>query len=127
MTLPRSAAAVLAEHVSWELECIDRMYLNLYVSKLMFANGIDYFFRGHRGNLFTSSALMNPITSDFVAAIHHYVADRHLDLVHFAKDQRKDDIAQSYLAGHDGSEGILFVGWAQRRPGCSAPKSGVTR
>lgn len=31
MTLPRSAADVLADHVVWELECIDRMYLNLYV------------------------------------------------------------------------------------------------
>jgi hypothetical protein len=115
MTLPRSAADVLADHVRWELECIDRMYLNLYVPKLMFASGIDYFFRGHWGNLFTSSALMNPLTSDFVAAVHHYVADHHLDLVHFAKDQRKDDIAQSYLTGHDGSEGILFVGWAQEK------------
>lgn len=115
MTLPRSAADVLAEHVSWELECIDRMYLNLYVPKLMFASGIDYFFRGHRGNLFTSSALMDPMTKDFVAAIHHYVQDHGLDLVHFVKDQRKDDIAQAYLADHDGSERILFVGRAQEK------------
>jgi hypothetical protein len=30
MTLPRSVADVLAEHVTMELECIDRMYLNVY-------------------------------------------------------------------------------------------------
>jgi hypothetical protein len=31
MTLPRSAADVLADHVTFEVECIDRMYLNVYV------------------------------------------------------------------------------------------------
>ena len=115
MTLPRSAADVLAQHVSWELECIDRMYLNLYVPKLMFPSGIDYFFRGHRGNRFTSSALMDPMTKTFVASVHRYVTDHGLDLVHFAKDERKDDMAKAYLADHDGSEGILFVGWAQEK------------
>ena len=31
MTVARSAAEVLDEHVTFELECIDRMYLNAYV------------------------------------------------------------------------------------------------
>jgi hypothetical protein len=35
--------------------------------------------------------------------------------VHFAKDQRKDDVTQSCLAGHDGSEAVLYVGRAQER------------
>jgi len=30
MTLPRSAADVLADHVLFKIEAIDRMYLNLY-------------------------------------------------------------------------------------------------
>jgi hypothetical protein len=30
MTLPRTAADVLADHVVLEVECVDRMYLNLY-------------------------------------------------------------------------------------------------
>ncbi|WP_420497809.1 hypothetical protein [Parafrankia soli] len=30
MTLPRTVADVLARHVSFEVECIDRMYLNVY-------------------------------------------------------------------------------------------------
>ena len=115
MTLPRSAADVLADHVVWELECIDRMYLNLYVPKLMFANGIAQFFRDHRGQPFVSSALMNPMTKDFVRSIHRFVDDHGVDLVHFRKGQRKDDIAHSYLARHDGSEGVLFVGRAQEK------------
>lgn len=33
--------------------------------------------------------------------------------MHFAKGQRKDDVMQEYLAGHNGTERVLFVGRAQ--------------
>jgi hypothetical protein len=115
MTLPRSAADVLASDVVWELECIDRMYLNLYVPKLMFADGVAHFFRSHRGQPFVSSALMDPMTKDFVRSIHRFVDDHGVDLVPFRKGERKDDVAHRYLAGHDGSEAILFVGRAQEK------------
>ena len=36
MTLPRTVADVLSEHVSFEVECIDRMYLNVYVPQLQY-------------------------------------------------------------------------------------------
>lgn len=48
MTLPRSVADVLTSHVTLELECIDRMYLNVYQPKLMYESGIVGFFKGHR-------------------------------------------------------------------------------
>jgi len=115
LTLPRSAADVLADHVVWELECIDRMYLNLYVPKLMFANGIAHFFRDHRGQPFVSSALMDPMTKDFVRSMHRFIDDAGVDRVHFRKGERKDDISHRYLEDHDGSEGVLFVGRAQEK------------
>jgi hypothetical protein len=64
---------------------------------------------------FASSALMDPISKEFVAAIHRLITDHSLELVHFEKGQRKDDVAHDYLASHDGSEGILFVGRAQEK------------
>ena len=48
MTLPRSAADVLAGHVLFEIEAIDRMYLNLYQPRLQHGAGIAAFFVGHR-------------------------------------------------------------------------------
>ena len=39
MTVARSVADVLTEHVQFEIECIDRMYCNVYVPHLQF--GID--------------------------------------------------------------------------------------
>lgn len=115
MTVPRSVAEVLEGHVVFELECIDRMYLNLYQPKLMYTAGVVGFFKYHRDMPFVSGALMDPISKDFVAAIHRFIADHDLDLVHFAKGQRKDDVAKAYLADHDGSEGVLFVGRAQEK------------
>jgi hypothetical protein len=115
MTLARSVAEVLAEHVTMELECIDRMYLNVYQPKLMWPGGVVGFFKSHRQMPFASSALMDPISKDFVAGIHRFIKREGVDLVHFAPGQRKDDVAQSYLAGHDGSEGVLFVGRAQEK------------
>src|SRR6202035_4886624 len=97
MTLPRSAADVLADHVLFEVEAIDRMYLNLYQPRLQHGAGIAAFFVGHRGNRFASSALMAPMTAAFTANIGHFIAARGLDLVRFAKGQRKDDVTREYL------------------------------
>ena len=115
MTLARSVADVLSDHVTLEVECIDRMYLNLYVPKLQYEGGVVGFFRGHRGATFASSALMDPITKDFVANIHRFVKHEGVDLVTFEKGQRKDDVAHEYLADFDGDEGVLFVGKAQEK------------
>ena len=115
MTLPRSVADVLADHVTLEVECIDRMYLNLYVPKLQYSTGVVGFFKNHRGMTFASSALMDPMTRRFVRDIERFVADRGVDLVTFAKGERKDDIALSYLAEFEGDEGVLFVGKAQEK------------
>src|SRR5262249_20872894 len=126
MTLPRSVADVLDRHVRFEIESIDRMYCNVYQPRLQYPRGAAAFFHYHRGHTFASSALMAPMTRAFVADIHNFV-DRHgLDLVHFAKDQRKDDITQSYLAGHDGTEAVLYVGRAQGEGQRDAYLNGAT-
>ena len=115
MTVPRSVADVLADHVTLEVECIDRMYLNLYIPKLVYPAGVVGLFKGHRDMPLASGALMDPISRDFVASVHRLIRDEGVDLVHFAKGQRKDDVALGYLARHDGSEGITFVGRAQEK------------
>ena len=68
MSVSRSVAEVLAEHVTLEVEGIDRMYLNVYVPGLQREQGVASFFRFHRGHQFASSALMDPISKAFVAA-----------------------------------------------------------
>ena len=115
MTLPRSVADVLSRHVRFEIESIDRMYLNVYQPRLQYPKGAAAFFHFHRGHTFASSALMAPMTKMFVAAIHDFIDAHGLDLVAFVKGQRKDDVMHEYLVRHDGSEGVLFVGRAQEK------------
>ena len=93
MTLPQSVATILREHVTLELESIDRLYLNVYVPPLQHALGVVGFFRRHRGQPFASAALMEPISQAFVAAIERFAKVQGVPLITFAKGQRKDEVA----------------------------------
>jgi len=116
MSVPsRSLADILNDNVTLEVECIDRMYLNLYVPILQCPKGISFFFREHRGYDFASSALMAPMTSRFVKRIEQFADDEGVDLLTFPKGVRKDDIAQQYLAESELEEGVLFIGKAQEK------------
>jgi len=117
MTVARSVSDVLADHVVFEVESVDRMYLNVWVPRLAYGGGVSGFFVGHRGHDYASTALMDPMTKAFVADIHGFVAARGLELVHFAKGQRKDELTQQFLAGFSEPEGVLFVGRAQEKAG----------
>lgn len=115
MSVARSVAEVLGEHVTLEIEGIDRMYLNAYVPKLQHEMGVVGFFRKHLGYTFASSALMDPITKRFIAAIEAFVRERRIDLILFKKGQRKDTVAASYRARFASEEGVMFVGKAQEK------------
>jgi hypothetical protein len=115
MTLPRTAADVLSEHVVFEVESIDRMYLNVYVPELQRVGQVVGFLTRHRGFEIASTALVAPMSKDFVAGIGRYAADHHVPVIDFVKGQRKDDVMHEYLARSDGSEGVLFIGRAQEK------------
>ena len=115
MSLPRSVAEILREHVTLEIEGIDRMYLNVYVPGLQYESGVAAFFRRHRGQPFASSALMEPISKAFVAAIHAFVDAQQVPLISFAKGQRKDDVMAEHLKRFAAPEGVVFVGRAQEK------------
>ena len=115
MTLPRSAADVLPGHVTLEIECIDRMYLNVFQARLQHVEGVVQFLRSHRGYPFASSALLEPISRAFLTSLYRFAADGHIPIIDFVKDQRKDDLAQAFLAEFDRAEGVLFIGRAQEK------------
>lgn len=81
MTVARSVADVLDEHEVFEVESIDRMYLDVWVPWLAYGGGVSGFFVGHRGHHYASTALADPMTKAFVADIHGFVAARGLELV----------------------------------------------
>jgi hypothetical protein len=115
MSVPRSVAEVLADHVTLEVEGIDRMYLNVYVGPLQREGGVASFFRFHRGYQFASSGLMDPISKAFIAAMETFARRESIAVVHFRKGQRKDDVAAEYRKKFSEDEGVLFIGKAQEK------------
>ena len=106
---------VLRDHVVLQSECIDRMYLNVYVPQLQRIGGVVWYLRGHLGQRFASTAGVAPKTEAFVANIERFVADQGVEMVSFAKHQRKDDVTQQVLQQFDAIEGVLYVGRAQEK------------
>jgi len=53
--------------------------------------------RGHLGQRFASTAGVAPKSDAFVADIERFVAEQGVEMVSFAKHQRKDDVTQQYL------------------------------
>jgi len=115
MSVPRTVAEVMAQHVTLAVESIDRMYLNVYQPKLQTDRGVAAFFRFHRGQTFASSALMEPISAAFIRQVEAFVQEQDIPLITFTKKQRKDDVAAEHRARFTGTEGVLFVGKAQEK------------
>ena len=111
----KNVAEILTNHVTFELEAIDRMYLNAYVPSLQTGAGLVYFLKTQLGVRVPSTVMVAPMSERFVAAFERLVETQGLDLVTFEKGQRKDDVAQQYLATFQGDEGVLFVGKAQEK------------
>jgi hypothetical protein len=115
MKIPQSVGAILRDHVTLELACVDRLYLNVYVPQLQYAGGVAAFLKAQRAARVVSTALVQPMTEAFVAGIKAFAQAQGVPLVHFRKGQRKDDVAREYLARFTGTEGILFIGVAQEK------------
>ena len=115
MTVARSVSDVLSDHVRFEVECIDRMYCNVYVPQLQFAAGLIGYIQRQMGLPIASTAPLAKISDAFSAAVHRFARDNKLPWVNFAKGQRKDDVMHEHLAEFTDTEGVLFVGRAQEK------------
>jgi hypothetical protein len=118
MTLPRSAADVVSDHVVFELESIDRAYCNLYVPKLQRELGVVGFVREHLGMPVASTAALADKTQAFYAEVRRFAARQQVPIVEFAKGQRKDDVMREHLArflAAGRTDGVVFIGQAQEK------------
>ena len=93
-----NVAEILTNHVTFELEAIDRMYLNAYIPSLQTGGGFVWFVKTQLGARVPSTMMVAPMSQQFVDAIERFVDTEGVDLVTFEKGQRKDDVAQQYLA-----------------------------
>lgn len=115
MSIPKTVADVIKQHVVLEVESIDRMYLNVYQGRLQQGGGVSDFFRRHRGEAFATAHVMAQMTRGFVAAIERFAQDEKVPIITFEKKVRKDTVAAEHLARFDRPEGVVFIGKAQEK------------
>ena len=115
MTLPKNVAELQHENVVLELECIDRMYLNLYVPQLASAPGVAAYFRGYKGHRFASTKEAVAMSEGFRRQVFDF-AERHgIPIIRFEKGMRKDDVMHKRLRKFKAPERVVFIGIAQEK------------
>ena len=88
-----TAAQVLDGHVTLDLECLDRIYLNGYVPNLQVGGQVVTFLTQHLGNPVPSPALFGPIGDRFRQAVARFADQHAIPVVRFTKEQRKAEVA----------------------------------
>ena len=115
MTIPRTVAEVIEDHTVFEVECIDRMYLNVYQPKLQYAAGIVGYIHRRLGMPIASTAALAAKSEAFGEQVRRFARDNAVPWVDFKKGQRKDDTTQRILAERGPAEGVLYIGRAQEK------------
>jgi hypothetical protein len=108
-------AAIIRQHVSLEVRCIDRLYLHAWMPKLQTSGGLCYFLADHLGHPIPSPALFKPLHDRFIAAVRTFAQRQHVPLIPFEPRQRKDDIVADYRRRFTAREGVVVIGVAQEK------------
>lgn len=103
---------LLEGHVTLDLECLDRIYLNAYVPNLQVGGQVVTFLTQHLGNPIPSPALFNRIGTRFRQAMVAFAETNNIPLVRFHKDDRKADVMRPFLEKAT-TPGVVAIGVAQ--------------
>ena len=74
---------LLRDHVTLEVEWLDRIYLNGYIPNLQIPSQLIAFLVQHRKQKIPSPALLNRMTQNFVKNIKRYAEENNIPIVHF--------------------------------------------
>jgi len=95
-TRPVTTWDVLDGHVTLDLQCLDRIYLNGYVPNLQVGGQIVQFLAG-QGFPIPSPAVVARIGDRFRDAVRRLADTEHIPVVRFAKHARKLDVMRPHL------------------------------
>ena len=106
---------LLKEHVTLEVECLDRLYLNGYIGTLATSGGLVTFMREQLGKPIPSPVVLGQVTEKFRDAVKTMVERDRIPLYQFNHKERKDDIANDFRRKRGIRDGVVFVGVAQEK------------
>jgi hypothetical protein len=106
---------LLSGHVSLELECLDRLYLNGYIGPLATSGGLVTFMREQLGKPIPSPVVLGQVTERFREAVKTLAERQQIPIYQFAHRERKDDVANRMRRQRGVHDGIVFSGVAQEK------------
>jgi len=106
---------LLRGHVTLEVECVDRLYLNGYVPSLVTAGGLVSFLRDHLGKPIPSPAVLGQISTRFRDAVGAFAKAGSIPLIPFVHGERKDDRANQLRRERPVRGEVVFIGVAQEK------------
>lgn len=106
---------LIHDHITLEVECLDRLYLNGYVPSLQTGGQLVTFMMNHLKQPIPSPALLGKITERFRNNVNRFVEEMNIPLIQFAHGQRKDDLANELRRESEVQDGVVFVGVAQEK------------
>lgn len=106
---------LLDDHVSLDIECLDRVYLNGYVPNLQVAGQVVSFMTRHLGMPIPSPAVMEKIGTRFRKAVKDFATSEEIPLVVFSRGDRKIDVMRRHVRARarTGRSGVAAIGVAQ--------------
>jgi hypothetical protein len=110
-----NVAEIIREHVTLDLKCVDRLYLNGYVPRLQSDGGVVAFLRHAGARAVPSPAIFGEITEAFKRRLRAWCDERRIPWIEFARGERKDDVVEKYRARFAAPSGVVLVGVAQER------------
>ena len=108
------ANEILKEHVTLDIECIDRLYLNGYIPQMQTSGGLVYYLR-QKGFPIPSPVILGDMTTNYRKQVKEFAEKEGIPLIEFEKGQRKDDVVAEYRQAHTGKEGVVVIGVAQEK------------
>jgi hypothetical protein len=106
---------LLDGHVTLEVECLDRLYLNGYIGKLATGPGLVFFMRDQLGKPVPSPVVLGQISEKFREAVKALAEQEGIPVYQFRHKERKDDIANGFRQRRNVRDAIVFIGVAQEK------------
>jgi hypothetical protein len=110
-----NVAEIIKDHVTLDVRCIDRLYLNGYIPRLQSGGGVVDFLVHACGQKIASPALLGQISDGFKTRLRTWVAQHQIPRLEFRKGERKDTVVQRYRDQLQKSSDVILIGVAQER------------
>ena len=110
-----SIPELLNGHVTLEVECLDRLYLNGYIGGLATPGGLVLYMRDQLGKPIPSPVVLGQVTEKFREAVKEKANQEQIPIYHFDHKERKDDVANGLRKKRGTRDGVVFVGVAQEK------------